>query len=429
MTRGLALILAVALLARVGLVIATPDFVPRGDPAEYDTIATSVAAGDGYPDISYATPNDPSALRPPGYPFALGAVYAVSGDSRDAGRIFGALLGVLSVALIFLIARATLGEREARIAGWFAALFPPLVVLNASLLSEALFMPLMLGAIFATLRFRAEPGRVGWALAAGALIGAAALTRSAGLLLAIPVGIALITAERAPWPAEWTPVHTRRRWGRLIAPAVALAAMILVIAPWTIRNAAELDAFVPIATQDGYTYAGEYNELADRRGDALLDAVWQNPPSAASLRPLFAEGLTEPELNSKLRGRAFTYMGDHPGYVARALTFNSLRMVHLGSDNHTTEVYNVEANVPEGLRRVSQLSVYLALLLAIAGAVVLIRRREGPLWLWLGVPVAMWIAVAPVLGTPRYRSPLDPFLVMFAAVAVAALLSRRDRRA
>lgn len=414
MTRGLALILAVALIVRVGLVIATPDFTPTGDPAEYDTIARSVAAGHGYPPISYATPNEESALRPPGYPFALGGVYAVSGDSRDAGRIFGALLGVLSVALIFLIARATLGERTARIAGWFAALFPPLVALNASLLSEALFVPLMLAAILATLRFRAEPERVPLALAAGLLVGLASLSRSAGLLLAIPLGIALITAPGAR---------------RVLAPAFALAGLVIVIAPWTIRNAVELDAFVPIATQDGYTYAGEYNELADRSGDALLDAVWQNPPSAASLRPLFNDGFTEPELNSELRSRAFDYMAEHPGYVARATLFNSLRMVHLGSDNHTTEVYNVEANVPSAMRRVSQLSVYLALLLAIAGVVILIRRREGPLWLWLGVPLAMWIAVAPVLGTPRYRSPLDPFLVIFAAVAVAALLSRRDRPA
>ena len=97
--------------------------------------------------------------------------------------MLGALIGVLSVALIFLIARATLGERTARIAGWFAALFPPLVVLNASLLSEALFLPLMLAAILATLRFRADPARLWPAAAAGALIGLAALSRSTGLLL------------------------------------------------------------------------------------------------------------------------------------------------------------------------------------------------------------------------------------------------------
>nr|MBA3300666.1 hypothetical protein [Thermoleophilaceae bacterium] len=178
-------------------------------------------------------------------------------------------------------------------------------------------------------------------------------------------------------------------------------------------------------TQDGYTYAGEYNELADRPEDSLLDAVWQNPPSAASLRPLFARGLEEPELNSLLRDRALDYMSHHPGYVARALAFNSLRMLHLGADNHTTQVYNDEANVPDALRRISQLSVYLALLLALAGAVILLRRHQGPLWLWLGVPLMMWIAVAPVLGTPRYRSPLDPFMVLLAAVAVAALTERR----
>lgn len=406
-------ILAVALLLRVGLVIATPDYTPTGDPAEYELIAGSVARGNGYPPLSYATPGGPSALRPPGYPYFVGGVYAVSGDSRTAARLAGALLGTGAVVLIFLIALELWPDRRraATVAGWLAAAFPPLILLGASLLSEALFVPLVLAATYATLRLRRDP-RLGWAAAVGALTGACALTRSAGLLLAVPLGIGIAGAIRPP----------RRAMAALGAAAVCGA---LVIAPWTIRNAAELHAFVPIATQDGYTFAGEYNELADRPDDRLLDTVWQSPPQVGSLRPLFERGLTEPELNSQLRDRATSYMADHPGYVARAVIFNSLRMVQLNGA-FTNDVYHREAGVPSWARRISQLSVYLVVLLALGGAVVLVRRREGPLWLWL-VPVAMWLAVAPVLGTPRYRAPIDPFLVLLAAAALDGLIRSRRR--
>jgi hypothetical protein len=70
-------------------------------------------------------------------------------------------------------------------------------------------------------------------------------------------------------------------------------------------------------------------------------------------------------------------------------------------------------------------------LMAVAG--VFTRTvRAAPAWLW-AVPILLWLSVAVVNAeTPRFREPVDPFLILLAACALAAplpALGRRLRRA
>ena len=71
------------------------------------------------------------------------------------------------------------------------------------------------------------------------------------------------------------------------------------------------------------------------------------------------------------------------------------------------------------------------MLLAAAGAVLLVRGRTGgrrpPVWLWV-VPVLLLLGVTPLLGAPRYRVPLDPFLAILAGVALSAAAQRIGAR-
>ena len=97
MRRVALVILAAALMLRVGILVFGPDLVLIGDAGDYDRHAVSIAAGDGYPDTVLAAPGSPTALRPPGYPFWLGGLYALFGDHPEVARVAGALLGTLTV--------------------------------------------------------------------------------------------------------------------------------------------------------------------------------------------------------------------------------------------------------------------------------------------------------------------------------------------
>ena len=151
-------------------------------------------------------------------PYLLAGVYEVTGSNLTAGRLAAAVLGTLSVLLVYLIAGAALGPAVARWAGWLAAVFPPMVFLSGSLVVESLFVPLVLAAVWATLRARAGPHTLRWAAMAGFACGLAALTRTNGLVLLAPVAIGLAAragsasadrpcgrCSRRRWPSSWRP--------------------------------------------------------------------------------------------------------------------------------------------------------------------------------------------------------------------------------
>ena len=66
-------------------------------------------------------------------------------------------------------------------------------------------------------------------------------------------------------------------------------------------------------------------------------------------------------------------------------------------------------------------------LLALFGAFTR-RARAAPLWVW-AVPLLMYLGVVfLVVETPRYRTAIDPFIVLLAALTVSrAVPSRRPR--
>src|SRR5438046_2202079 len=110
--RTLVVIIAVALLLRVVVVVATRDYKPVDDAWDYNRHAVSIADGHGYP-RSGAPGGGPSAYRPPVYPFFLGAVFKVTGDSVNQARLVQAVLSVATVALIWVLAMQLAGPREA----------------------------------------------------------------------------------------------------------------------------------------------------------------------------------------------------------------------------------------------------------------------------------------------------------------------------
>src|SRR5947208_1271971 len=139
----LALVLAVALGLRLwfGLAEAGP---LRYDSIDYLRHGASIAAGHGYPPSIIAARGGPSALRAPGYPYLLGAEFALTADTADAARALNAVLGPLAVLLVYLVAARIWPRRLALTAAALAAVFPPLVGLSASVLSEPMFIALEL---------------------------------------------------------------------------------------------------------------------------------------------------------------------------------------------------------------------------------------------------------------------------------------------
>jgi 4-amino-4-deoxy-L-arabinose transferase-like glycosyltransferase len=414
--RWLAAVVVLALAVRLVVVLATPGFRPQTDAADYDRIAVSLADVNRFAPSVLAPDGGPSAFRPPMFPVALAAVYKLSGTGSastrwEAGRILEALLGAATVALTFLIALRLWTRRVAVLCAAIAAVYPPLVLIGSSLMSESLYIPLVLGAVLTALVARAEPARWRWVAASGVLVGLAALTRSNGIALLVPV--ALLVWGRPP----------RLRWPALRAPVILLAAALLSLVPWTIRNLHAFHGLVPVSTESGYAFAGTYDRFAQTRSD--FPAMWV--PPVTELRQVLARDphANESQISSRLNTTALNYVKANPASVVKAALWNTLRLFDLTGTGFEQWAAPYEA-YPPWLSELSVYAFWLLLPFMVVGAFT-VGARAAPVAFWL-CPVVILLSSVLLIGATRYRSPADPFLLMLGCLGLLSLLERRRRR-
>jgi 4-amino-4-deoxy-L-arabinose transferase-like glycosyltransferase len=411
-------LIAAAFAIRVAYVDATPGMRLQDDGLDYDGHAVSIALTGRFSDtLAYGRP---TAFRPPAFPYLLGEVYKATGVARadKARRVVIArraqiVIGTVLVAAIGLVAAQVFGGVVALVALALAAVYVPLVTMSGSVMSEPLFAVLMLGSLSAAIAHRRSPHRLRWALLAGVLAGLAILTRANALILLLP--LALAVWDRRP---RWSP-------GALVAPAALVLVTVVVVLPWTLRNERVLHHFVPVSTQLGSALAGTYNDEA--RTDPVHPASWRSLRRVPSYADIFSKvaQTNEAVLEQRLRHRAERYAIDHPTYVAVVAFWTTVRAFELDGREwwrHTASTVSIRP----GWADRGVYCFWLFAVLAFAGAFTRAARR-APWFVW-AFPALMYLSVVfLVIETPRYRTPLDPFIVLLAALAVVAFGRRLVR--
>jgi hypothetical protein len=237
--RGLQLRISwpIALIALAGLGLAAGvliiDAAPVGvyaDDAMYVILARSVATGNGLRALNL--PGAPFATHfPPGYPLMLAALWRLAPDFPQNVLLFKAFNAVCLGAAAVGIARLVclrLGDRGVALAiGGVTAVSVPLLFLGAILLSELTFLALLLLLLPALERFVEEQPPLRTAILLGMAVGACALVRTHGLVLA---------------PAAALVLAARGRWRDAAALLLAAAAVMLPWQLWSARHAAALPA-------------------------------------------------------------------------------------------------------------------------------------------------------------------------------------------
>jgi hypothetical protein len=290
------------------------------------------------------------------------------------------------------------------IAAAVAAADPLLVVLDGSLRSESLFAPLIAFTLLAAYRLVDRPS-FARAAVLGALVGAAALTRSEAVVLG---GFLLVACA----------LHLPRPEGLKYTATMSVVA-ILVLTPWLARNWVEFERPL-MSTNSGSLAYGANCHAAYYSG---LIGTWPCYP-----RLTVAPGRDEADVSAALRHDGLTYAGDHLGRVPAVVAVRLARTFDLWSPASATRL---EAGIGDrdlNTYRAGVVAYYLLLPFAIAGAVILRRRRE-PLGILIA-PFALVVVVSVLgYGTPRFRVPAEIPIVVLAAVAFAALAGRRRAEA
>ncbi len=244
--------------------------------------------------------------RAPGYPLFLAVVGAGAQDDDAVParvKIAQSIVGALGVWVIGLLARRAAGPAAGVAAAAIASLYPPLVWICAYVLSEALYSTIALIAVLLVdlALDRAESTNTGsWmrrggalAVASGVAAGAAILVRPA-MLFFLPLAAIWLAARR-----------------RVALAVLFLAAALLVVAPWSVRNLRVYDRFVLVASEGGVTFWTGNHPLA--RGEGDLAANPDIKIAEIAFRAAHP-GLPAEELEPLYYRDALGYISAHPGW-------------------------------------------------------------------------------------------------------------------
>jgi hypothetical protein len=376
-----------ALVARIGGALTIGNDFHFPDEAVYVDAARRLAEGAGF-DIHY--PNVPA------YPVVLALLTLGLSPGLLFFRIGQAAVASLGCLAVFALADRLFGRRVAMLAGLVYALDPLLVLSSGLLYPEtiaAVLVPIVVLAAFDG----AERDRLSRSALAGGLLGILALLRPVALIL-------------PPIAAGWIIVMASGGWRRRLAHVAVLGlAFLLVLAPWTIRNARVHGQFVPVATA-GTDVAPVAGEKVAREGLVLSMAryAWSEPAA----------------LSSKIARQFVQFWELIP---TRMMTDDPARREEF---NRLDRRLSVEPLFSQALRDwVSALSFGLELALALVGLVLATpgrwRRASLPVALTLGYAVGYSMFVAKL----RYRIPVLPLLFLFTGAGAAVVLSLARRTA
>ena len=279
------------------------------DTRVYWYLAGRICAGLSYMVPQYDIPH--FALRTPGYPLFLAGIRVVFGESTLAPRLIQAIFCACSAGLLMDLVRQTMGatdrgQQAILWAGRIAALEPFSIGLSILLLSESLFVPLVLLGLCGLERLTRSDGVVpifSVSLLTGMVQGITVLVRPSWLLF-VPLSCLWL------WTQRGTAYEPGMRRLRLV---FLFLGFVLIMSPWWVRNALVLGRFVPTALW---------------MGASLYDGLNPDATGASDMRFMDdpeIRGLDEWTQDRFLRDQAVAFVVSEPLRVLQLATIKMVR--------------------------------------------------------------------------------------------------------
>ena len=392
----LILILAVAILIRIPVALYMGDqvIVLPGiqDQVSYDALARSLLDGRGYSFTKnwypFTPANTPTSHWSFLYPLYLAGIYAITGYHPLVARLIqGVIGGALISLLIYLIGRRVVNEDTGLVGAGLAAVYGYFIYYNVALMTETFSIVLVLLTLYLSIELKENPTPMRW-VGLGFSFGLAALLRQTVLLI-VPFLLLWLFWELKKAGIRW--------W--YITPSIVV--IILMIAPWTIRNYLVYHQFLLLNSNAGYAfYASNNPDLGtDWRNDLVVVPV-----------PKDLAGQNEAQLDRALTKKAFDFILADP---KRYLWLNL---------NKTLEYFRFwptsESSRISNLNRVLSFGLYLPFMLLGLGFSMSRWRNFIPLYLFIVIHTGIHLLSWP---SPRYRLPVDAVLMVFAGIALIEL--------
>lgn len=350
--------------------------------------------------------------QPPLYIYFLaGICWLFPASYFTAIRLAQMLLGSASCLLVYLIARRVLPNGQARLAGALAAAYSMFFYYEGELLAVPLEIFLDLLLLLQLQRALAGEGRRAWVLA-GILAGLAALTRPNILLFAGALMLWRAWHTRRSAPADWLRPCCR-------SAALFLLPLLLVVLPVALRNYVVGGEWVMISTNGGINFYLGNNPQYERTVGIHPGRQWED----LVMEPVRAGITTHSGKAAYFYGKAFDYILGQP-FDWLALLAKKTYLFWVGPElKRNQDIYYAR----QYSRLLSALlwDHLVAFPFGLLGPLALVGlawgwRRPGMDLLQLYV-LAYAASVILFFAAARYRMPVVPVLLIFAAAALAEL--------
>lgn len=363
----------------------------------FGLIARSIASGHGFGSPFAET--GASALLPPVYSYLLAGIFKVFGIETKASIVAALFLNSLFSALtcipVYVLSRQAFGDRVAKWAGWGWAFSPYGIYYGADWAWSTCLVTLELACLFLFAWKLENSGRARNWILFGLLGGLAALTE--------PVTLAVV-----PLLGLWSVYRRARRRVSWKMPMLAAAlAALAIMSPWFIRNYELFHRFIPVRSgfglelyigNNGYSQRWVNSSLHPNHNDAELSEYEQSGEMAY--------------MDHKLQ-QAKSYIRSHPAWFAW-MTLRRIIYMWTGYWSFDRSYLKDEPLDPPNILVNTTMTV-----LGLLGLRRVFKGRSG-----LGSRFAIVLLFFPLtyyISHPEtyYFRPVDPLIVILAAVAIA----------
>jgi 4-amino-4-deoxy-L-arabinose transferase-like glycosyltransferase len=367
---------------------------PTVDAALYVEAAKRIAQDNVVPEVFF---------KPPLFPYALGAWWKIVGEDYFWLRVPFLVLGAGTAILVWLLARRLFDARVALVAGLLYALHRSAVYFEGELLEMGLVAFLHTAALLLALHATTTPSRR-WSFLSGVVLGLGCVARPTLLLFSL---VALV------WMG-------RRR------AILALAGMILALAPVTLHNAWYGRDLVLVSSNLGLNFYIGNNAWANGR----IASTPELPAAPARARRI-AQTLAEDAAGRPLRpsevsrywlGRGLAYASTHPGRTLE-LAARKLFYAWNGAAISDNEDLNSLARYLR-LYRVLPVGMWLLAPLGLLGLLAARSQRPRELQLVRLYVAAQLLTLIPFFVVERFRLPWAPVLALFTAWTLVEIVTR-----
>jgi len=385
------------------------------DEAGYHLWARAVAAGELLrPEPFYQAPL---------YPYLLGAWYTLFGEAHLLVRILHACLGLLSVALLYLIGRKIFGRTSGRLAALGGALYLPFVFYEGQVLKATLALLITLVLLWLLLRAAGSVRGAPW-FQAGLGLGVLVLLRGNALLY-LPF-LMVWHLGRKPDDGE-----TVRPWSRRSRElGLLLAGALLAISPATVHNVAVGGELILTTYQGGTNFyignhhgaLGVYSPIRQGRETPAFEG--RDATAEASRRS--GRTLSPAEVSRFWFREGLQFALQYPGEFVR---LQGVKLLLAWNAREIPDVWDMEFVA----RLVPALRWWLPTFGCIAPlgllGLILARRRKCDAGVLACLTLATTLSVSPFYVFARYRLPLAPLMLLFGGYALHLALEalRRQR--